>query len=279
MVLSAGFSKLKAWLMATPVRAVLKKLQRAPVLGRYLSSLATIPDGRILLGRGDMRRDWDERACANAFYAVDSNDSQSDELFWASGERDLKELVLRGIELTGQDTVVEIGCGVGRLAVPLAARAGVVHAFDISPEMVRLAQQRTKELRNVTVQVTDGSLPLPDNSVDFCLAHSVFIHFPDIVHVRGYLDEAYRVLKPGGLFRFDIRGARTDGDILLHAGTVKGVLVSERMLSERAAAAGFEVVECRWSPEDRSRTVKATDPEAQFLHALWRKPHRTPRQS
>ena len=41
--------------------------------------------------------------------------------------------------------------------------------------------------------------------VDFCYSNDVFIHIADIEVVRAYFREVARVLKPGALFRFNVR--------------------------------------------------------------------------
>ena len=79
-----------------------------------------------------MRRFWDDRAEENAFYFVDNRlDYQHPdaERFWTMGKEALdKILALLGVEVEPTDRVVEIGCGVGRLTRPLAARARDVRA-------------------------------------------------------------------------------------------------------------------------------------------------------
>lgn len=54
---------------------------------------------------------------------------------------DYRDKLLKKIYIESGDTVLDIGCGPGNLAVPLAARAKLVTALDISGEMLRLAGQ------------------------------------------------------------------------------------------------------------------------------------------
>lgn len=61
-----------------------------------------------------------------------------------------------------QDTVLDLGCGTGQLAVPLAARAGSVIGMDPEPDMLALAARAaaTQDVRNATwVLGGDGDLP------------------------------------------------------------------------------------------------------------------------
>lgn len=93
-------------------------------------------------------------------------------------------------------TVLDLGCGHGENSVLLLARGANVVGIDISPDLVRLAEQRLAGA-NGQVRLQVGSAyetGLPDASVDavFCIA---LIHHLEIPRVR---DEMRRVLKPGG---------------------------------------------------------------------------------
>lgn len=131
-------------------------------------------------------------------------------------------------------TVLEIGCGIGRDAIPLTQilRNGRYVGIDIIERSINWCSQNISaknsnfefyhfdvkdQLHNYggTTQTTDITLPLADNSVDRIILFSVFTHMfrSDIEH---YLREFRRVLKPGGLvyattFIFDediLRSAR-----------------------------------------------------------------------
>ena len=58
---------------------------------------------------------------------------------------------LARLDLEGVRTVLDIGCGSGNLALPLARRVRRVHALDFSAEMLRLlrANARAENVRNV----------------------------------------------------------------------------------------------------------------------------------
>jgi len=57
---------------------------------------------------------------------------------------------------------------------------------------------------NVTFQVGDGAslAGIDDASVDLVLSFTVFQHIPDIEVIDGYLAEAGRILRPGGVAAF-----------------------------------------------------------------------------
>lgn len=75
--------------------------------------------------------------------------------------------------LAGQDVVVDLGCGTGQLALPMAARVRAVIAVDPEPDMLLRARlaAREQDVRNVTWMIgADTDIPallplLGDHSV------------------------------------------------------------------------------------------------------------------
>lgn len=157
-----------------------------------------------------MRRFWDERARENAYFFVDSRLDYNDpdlERFWRGGEEDLDRLLdVLGHRIELHETVVEIGCGVGRLTRVISNRAAAVIALDISAEMLDLARKNLAERDNVEFVHGDGrSLSgIADASADACVSHVVFQHIPDPSAVLGYVAEMGRVLRPGGWAAFHV---------------------------------------------------------------------------
>lgn len=162
------------------------------------------------MSTGDMGRFWDARAREDAFYFIDSTGTYGDadvERFWAEGERTVDGILeLVGARLRGEDVVLDLGCGVGRLTRVLAGRSAHVHALDVSSEMLERARELNAHLTNVSWHHGDGTTlhPLQDRSVDVALSHVVFQHIPDPEVTLGYVRELGRVLKPGGWTAFQI---------------------------------------------------------------------------
>lgn len=93
-------------------------------------------------------------------------------------------------------TFADLGCGKGENLIPLVERGAWVTGIDVSPDLIRLAQQRI-DATGVAVRVCVGSAydtHLEDESVDvvFCVA---LIHHLEIPRAR---DEMWRILKKGG---------------------------------------------------------------------------------
>ena len=162
-----------------------------------------------------MRKEWNQLSRENAFYYIKSlKHDWPEEEFWQSGEGDVATLVdpfLRRVGFSPDDkTMLEIGCGVGRMSFALARRFGKVEAADISTEMVARAQgyQQEKGVSNVRFQVVSGQdlNPYPDESVDFVFSYIVLQHIPNISVILNYVREMGRVLKTGGSMLFQVNG-------------------------------------------------------------------------
>jgi SAM-dependent methyltransferase len=151
----------------------------------------------------DMRRYWDARAREDAFFFVDSRQpyrSPDTDRFWAVEDAMNSLLGGLGVELRRTDTVLEIGCGLGRITRVLGDRARRVIALDISQEMLARARRHNPGLHNVQWLLGDGvSLAgVPDGTIDACVSVVVLQHMPDPSLTLGYVREVGRTLRPDG---------------------------------------------------------------------------------
>jgi ubiquinone/menaquinone biosynthesis C-methylase UbiE len=97
-------------------------------------------------------------------------------------------------------TVLEIGCGAGRITRMLAGTFAKVIATDVSSDMIEYARSRIKN-EKIEWQETDGDiLPAADNSLDAVFSCHVFQHFPSNTVQLQMFKEINRVLKPSGTF-------------------------------------------------------------------------------
>jgi SAM-dependent methyltransferase len=172
----------------------------------------------------DSERYWDERARENALYFVDNEigyDDPDTDAFWRRGE-EVVALMLDMARMTigAEETVVDIGCGVGRLTRALATRARHVYGLDVSREMLELAKKHNPDLANAEWLHGDGRGlgVLDDASVDGCFSHVVFQHIPDPAITLSYVRDMGRVLRPGGWALFQVS---TDPSV--HRKPVQGV--------------------------------------------------------
>ena len=154
-----------------------------------------------------MRADWDRRAAEDYRLHIATGHAGSDEAFRRSGAHDLYDAILDGLDLAPDAQVLEIGCGVGRLLVPLSERVSVAHGVDISPVMIEKSKEYARGRANVATRLTDGTLRgFDDASLDLVYSFIVFQHIPVRAPIETYVREAARVLRPGGLLRFQVDG-------------------------------------------------------------------------
>jgi SAM-dependent methyltransferase len=162
-----------------------------------------------------LRDEWNDLSRKNAFHFINSAKSEwREDEFLMSGEYDVHKFVDPFLSRKGFDahekTMLEIGCGVGRMSVAFARRFGTVEAADISSEMIAQAKDRQQRLQlaNVRFQVVSGQDlgPYSDGTMDFCFSYIVFQHIPDISVIINYIREIGRVLKKGGIALFQVNG-------------------------------------------------------------------------
>jgi SAM-dependent methyltransferase len=135
--------------------------------------------------------------------------------FEREGERQMR--LLRALaRLRRQERLLDIACGVGRTAIPLAgflSEEGGYDGFDVNAESIEWCREHISRsnFRFEAVDVHDGvyhrvgeldpeqlRFPYDDQMFDIACAFSLFTHMPVMSTIEHYLREAHRVLKPGG---------------------------------------------------------------------------------
>ena len=118
-------------------------------------------------------------------------------------------------ELKPDERVLDVGCGIGRMARPLTRflDGGSYAGFDVNREAIGWCRRRYARFENFQFQVadlynrrynphgshaaTDYRFPYDDESFDFVIATSVLTHLLES-EAEHYLAEMTRVLRPGG---------------------------------------------------------------------------------
>jgi SAM-dependent methyltransferase len=154
-------------------------------------------------------------------------------------------------QLNPGETVLDLGSG-GGIDVLLSARrvgsTGKAYGLDMTDDMLALARENQKKAGIANVEFLKGeieNIPLPDHSVDVIISNCVINLSADKDRV---LQEAFRVLKPGGRFAVSdvvVRGevpAEIRRNMLLWVGCIAGALSDDEYVL-KLSSAGFENIE------------------------------------
>jgi len=194
--------------------------------------------------------------------------------------RHLAEVATALGEMKPTDTILDAGCGYGRLAVALARRSrpGSYLGFDISRDAIQWCREhiqprfpnfqfRHADVRNThynvrgRIEAEAFPFPAPSSSIDVVFAASLFTHLQREA-VANYLRESSRVLKDGGRFVASffilkaeslprVRGGETeppltivDADVAVQSLTdpEKAIAFSEEWLRSAIQNAGLQIV-------------------------------------
>jgi ubiquinone/menaquinone biosynthesis C-methylase UbiE len=105
------------------------------------------------------------------------------------------ELIRRAGAMTSKTTVIEIGIGTGRIALPLVKHVSAVFGVDISAKMMNRLLQKRKTEAVFPVRADARLLPYPTDQFGAAVISHVLHLIPDPSTV---IDELARVLKPDG---------------------------------------------------------------------------------
>ncbi|MEO8658552.1 MAG: methyltransferase domain-containing protein [Bryobacteraceae bacterium] len=203
----------------------------------------SIPDQATLRR---MQDEWNQRAREDAhYYVAFGRRQQTDDEFFETGNEMVVSLASELKRLPRGNPrarrALEIGCGPGRLMKPLSRYFGEIHGVDVSDEMVRRAHENLRDVRHAHAHHTPDSTlaAFADESFDFVYSYAVFQHIPSRDVVLGYLREARRVLKHGGILRCQINGLP---DTARRYDTWSGVRIPAAEISAFARENGLQLL-------------------------------------
>ncbi len=163
---------------------------------------------------------WEKFAQEDPYtYILTTLKSADTSEFWKRGERTIEEEILPLLQVHGVRTRLglELGCGIGRLAVPLARRFQEVLGVDIAPGMVQRATSFAQDngIENISFAAISGPEDFLQQAgryvgnCDFIYSLLVFQHIPEFPMIEGYLHVIRVLLHARGLayLQFDTRSS------------------------------------------------------------------------
>jgi ubiquinone/menaquinone biosynthesis C-methylase UbiE len=114
--------------------------------------------------------------------------------------------ILGAANITAQDRVLDLGCGLGNILIALAERIDFAHppaGVDVSPDLIRIGEREIARAGlggRISLQVAPATrLPFEEGAFDVVLTSHVLKHLDDEALLTS-LREVVRVLRPGGRF-------------------------------------------------------------------------------
>jgi cyclopropane fatty-acyl-phospholipid synthase-like methyltransferase len=150
---------------------------------------------------------WESFARDAPYWYVDMAHDGDMDRFWWEGRRTARHLLERARpHLQRTRRVVEIGCGVGRVLLPLAEHFDRAVGVDVAPTMRRPARTHAEE-RDLPVRVVEPSADWDDAGTDLVVSHITFRHIDRWSVIDSYIRRTQATLSPSGVavFGFDTR--------------------------------------------------------------------------
>lgn len=180
-------------------------------------------------------------------YRKKSMDVQRLDQFMASGEDYIANLFALINKFLIPDfaprRALDFGCGVGRLAIPIAKRVNEVVGVDIAQAMLKLCRKHAKQvgLNNITLCTSDDTLSKVEGVFDLVNTYIVLQHIsPD----RGYklIQEMINRLTIGGVGSIQLTYAKSR-KFFIHEQT-------KALYYRREGGMLIDIVDSDWNPPE-----------------------------
>ncbi len=189
---------------------MIEKNQRSGNNGRSWSVSGDAKNGpSVLQGKNS----WEELAKLDPCWAILSDRTKQfgrwdlDE-FFHMGDQEVSRLIESAERMGywGRDTVLDFGCGMGRLTRALSKYFNRCVGVDISEEMIRKARELNGDIANCQFKVNASAelQQFENDQFDLIYTNIVLQHIPTKAAILCYVAELVRTLKPQGLLVMQI---------------------------------------------------------------------------
>ncbi|HEV3316549.1 MAG TPA: class I SAM-dependent methyltransferase [Candidatus Angelobacter sp.] len=197
-----------------------------------------------------LQRNWERLAQTDPLWSICADPEKHggrwthEELF-ATGRVEVATVMgyLRSLGFSPDSTApaLDFGCGIGRLTRALAQRFPECWGVDISPTMIRLAEElhRGDPRCKFWLNATDHLRKFPPAYFGFIYTSITLPHIPK-KHVVNYLKEFARVLRPKGILVFQVADSDRSGAVLRAVKNVVGFFLKwKRVLGRDSVTDSF----------------------------------------
>ncbi|MBN1921432.1 MAG: class I SAM-dependent methyltransferase [Anaerolineae bacterium] len=146
-------------------------------------------------------------------------------------------------QLRPGERALDVGCGTGAFSRRLAERFDSVLGLDLSPQMIRLARERSRAYPNIEFRIADVlAEALPGAHFDAIVSIATLHHLP----LPEILPRLAHTLKPGGtlavldLFETVTLGEILAGALAMPASALLGLLHNRRLRASAEARAAWD---------------------------------------
>ncbi|MBI2664975.1 class I SAM-dependent methyltransferase [Candidatus Woesearchaeota archaeon] len=204
----------------------------------------------------NLQRNWEGFARKDPLWAICSEPGKmqnrwNKEEFFLTGRKEIDAVMsnLAALKLrVGKGAALDFGCGVGRLTQALSGYFRSCCGVDISPTMVKLANEFNKYPKKCSYRLNaSGELSIfEDSCFSFIYSSIVFQHMhPSLT--AGYLKEFLRIASPGAVMVFQVPERKKGSSFTLHPRTLAGKFL---------AAVGFGLrMEMHYVSEEKVRKM------------------------
>jgi len=157
--------------------------------------------------------DWDVLAKLDPLWTVLSDPKKkfhgwNPEEFFSTGDLEAQRVLTicesHGLTITF-DTLLDFGCGVGRMTRAFSRFFGSCTGIDVSETMVNLARNYSAERPNCRFVASQSAvLPFPDASFDMVFSVLVLQHLPTKHMILNFIGEFIRVVRASGIVVFQV---------------------------------------------------------------------------
>ena len=133
--------------------------------------------------------------------SYDKASSEYDNKRFTQAVEDASNEVLADLlNLEPNSKILDLAAGTGRTSIPLAKNGFIVTALDLTEGMMKVMKKKiaTQNIKNIDVVPGNAKqIPYEDSSFDAVVSFR-FLHLFDEDDKQKIIDEAHRVVKPGG---------------------------------------------------------------------------------